>query len=260
MTPEIDYTRACPRLAIWLAVVLLAPLQAAAGLPETIAAIKPSVVGIASWQQLRAPPVHFFGTGFAVGDGTTIVTNAHVILHGFDAQKDTLAVLVGQGTQVQRRDARVVNMDRAHDLALLAISGPPLPALRLGDSERVREGQALAFTGYPLAMALGLHAATHRATLAAIAPIVRPSATSKQLNPAAIARTREGAFTIFQLDGVAYPGNSGSPLYDVDSGDVVGIINMVFVKGSKENAISAPSGISYAIPAAYIQQLLRTKP
>ncbi len=38
---------------------------------------------------------------------------------------------------------------------------------------------------------------------------------------------------------------------------VYGIINMVFVKGTKEAALSQPSGITYAIPGKYLQNLLR---
>ena len=62
---------------------------------------------------------------------------------------------------------------------------------------------------------------------------------------------------MFQLDGTAYPGNSGSPLYDPEQGTVYGIINSVFVQGGRERAISQPSGITYAIPAVYIQEMLR---
>jgi S1-C subfamily serine protease len=126
----------------------------------------------------------------------------------------------------------------------------------LGDSTKAQEGQPLAFTGYPLAMALGLYAATHRATLSTIVPIAQPMPTSRQLGPATINRVRQGAFEIFQLDGTAYPGNSGSPLYDAGTGEVLGIVNMVFVKGTKENALTSPSGISYAIPSEYIKALL----
>jgi len=73
-------------------------------------------------------------------------------------------------------------------------------------------------------------------------------------------RLREGAFPMFQLDATAYPGQSGSPLYDGASGEVVGIINMVLVKSTKESALSQPSGISYAIPSrALIELLARVK-
>jgi len=69
-------------------------------------------------------------------------------------------------------------------------------------------------------------------------------------------KTLQTPYDVFQLDATAYPGNSGSPLYAIDSGKVIGIINKVFVQGSKENALTHPSGISYAIPAEHIKALL----
>ena len=62
---------------------------------------------------------------------------------------------------------------------------------------------------------------------------------------------------MFQLDAVAYPGNSGSPLYETDTCKVVGVINSVYVKESKETLLSSPSGIAYAIPVKYVKQLLK---
>jgi S1-C subfamily serine protease len=62
---------------------------------------------------------------------------------------------------------------------------------------------------------------------------------------------------VFQLDGTAYPGNSGSPLFDPKTGKVIGILNMVFVKGTKENVLAHPSGISYAIPSNYIHEIMK---
>ena len=72
-----------------------------------------------------------------------------------------------------------------------------------------------------------------------------------------INRIRDSAYNVFQLDGTAYPGNSGSPLYDPGDGTVYGIINSVFVQGTRESAISRPSGITYAIPGRYIHELLQ---
>ena len=68
---------------------------------------------------------------------------------------------------------------------------------------------------------------------------------------------KSGPFTVFQLDATAYPGHSGSPLYDADSGEVIGIVNMVFVKGTKDAAVGQPSGISVAVPAQFLQELIR---
>jgi S1-C subfamily serine protease len=108
-------------------------------------------------------------------------------------------------------------------------------------------------------MVLGLHHATNRATLSAITPIIMPSLNSGKLDARAIVALSRDVFKIFQLDGTAYPGNSGSPVYDPDTGEVLAIINMVFVKGLKETAITAPSGITYAVPARYVEALLQQK-
>jgi S1-C subfamily serine protease len=59
------------------------------------------------------------------------------------------------------------------------------------------------------------------------------------------------------LDATAYPGNSGSPLYDPATGHVVGIINKVFVQSTKETVIEKPSGITYAVPINSLRELLK---
>jgi S1-C subfamily serine protease len=64
-------------------------------------------------------------------------------------------------------------------------------------------------------------------------------------------------FNIFQLDATAYPGNSGSPVFNPESGEVIGVINMVFIKSTREAALSNPSGITYAIPVNFLTELLR---
>jgi S1-C subfamily serine protease len=64
---------------------------------------------------------------------------------------------------------------------------------------------------------------------------------------------------IYQLDITAYPGNSGSPLYSAENGEVLGILNKVFVKESKETVLEKPSGISYAIPIKYLVELAKRK-
>ena len=121
----------------------------------------------------------------------------------------------------------------------------------------VREGQNLAFTGFPIGAILGLYHVTHQAMISSLTPIAIPTRGAKDLDVKAVTRLRK-AFDVFQLDATAYPGNSGSPLYDPDTGEVIGVINMVFVKGTKEAAISAPSGITYAIPIDYVKRLLES--
>lgn len=252
----------CLALALFATNAQAAPAPGVDPLPATVARIKPSVVGVGTLLKTRHPATVFVGTGFVVGDGLSVITNAHVIPERLDAARmEELGIVVSTGPEtVGFRAARLVGLDREHDLAHLRLSGTPLPAMTLAADNGVAEGQLLAFTGYPLGMRLGLHAATHRATLAAIAPAVRPSLSSRQLDARAIAQLQRNAFGIYQLDGTAYPGNSGSPLYEPDSGAVVGVINRVFLKGLKESAVTDPSGITYAIPVRYVRELLQRSP
>lgn len=231
-----------------------------ADLVQTIERIKPSIVGVGTFQKMRSPPVNFLGTGFVVDDGRYIVTNAHVVPDSMDtARNESLVVLTGKGNNPELRTATIAALDKEHDLAVFRINGTSLPALKLGDAEKIREGQALAFTGFPLGMILGFYPVTHRTMISSITPIILPAHNTKQLDAGKIRQLQKSAFEVFQLDGTAYPGSSGSPLYDPDSGEVYGIVNMVFVKGKKESALSNPSGISYAIPGSYIRDLLKRK-
>ncbi len=228
-------------------------------LVETIAKIRESIVAIGTFQPTRAPSSIFLGTGFVVADGRHILTNAHVIPDNIDdTHREKLAVFVGDNANIKARSARKILVDYKHDIALLAISGKAIPAMQLGQSNQVREGQQLAFTGFPIGMVLGLHPVTHRGIVSAITPIVLPAPNTKQLNKKMLVRLQD-PYAVFQLDATAYPGNSGSPLYEEISGKVVGIINKVFVKDTKENLLAQPSGISYAIPIQYAQKLLAEK-
>lgn len=67
---------------------------------------------------------------------------------------------------------------------------------------------------------------------------------------------RDGAFKVMQLDAIAYPGNSGGPVLDVETGEVVGVLQGGVIKGIKEAALSALTGISYAVPASTAAALL----
>jgi S1-C subfamily serine protease len=240
-------------------IVLIGTAQGAE-ISQTIETVKASVVGVGTFQKSRSPAVNFVGTGFIVDDGLSVITNAHVIPKILDSEHlETIGIVVGKGEDTEFRPAVIAAEDTEHDLALLRLSGAPLPALKLGDSSLAKEGQSFVFTGFPLGMVLGLHHATHRAMLAAITPVVMPALDSHKLDAKMIAQLRKSPFSIFQLDGTAYPGNSGSPLYDPETGVVYGVINMVLVKGLKETAITQPSGISYAIPANFARDLLRQK-
>ncbi|ACK54357.1 serine protease [Thauera aminoaromatica] len=240
------------------AALALAPI-ARAELASTLARVKPSVVAVGTYQRTRSPAFQFRGTGFAVGDGMLVATNAHVLPDEIDGAKMEALVIVLPGDDLTGavRPVKVVATERAQDLALLRLEGgPPLPALRLAGGGGVVEGQEVAFTGFPIGAVLGMTPVTHRGIVSAITPIAIPQANSRDLNPALIRRLATDPFRVYQLDATAYPGNSGSPLYDPASGEVIGVLNMVFVKSTKEKVLADPSGISYAIPVEYLQRLI----
>jgi S1-C subfamily serine protease len=238
---------------------LLGSGTSAAGVVATIEQVKGSIVAVGTYERTRSPRFQFRGTGFAVGDGTLIATNAHVLPDTVDSTRlEVLAILVpGRERDLdQIREARRVAVEPATDLALLRIDGNALPTLKIGDSDSVREGQQVLFTGFPLGSVLGPYPVTHGGMVSAITPIAMPPIGSAQLNPKLVRRLAAGSFPVFQLDATAYPGNSGSPIYHLATGEVLGVLNMVFVKETKESALTQPSGITYAIPAKYLQDLL----
>ena len=249
-------------LAILVSGMLALAGTASAALPELIDQIKPSVVVIGTYAKARNPSFVMRGAGFVVGDGSLVATNAHVVPETLDVPAgEILAVLTSPGSaNTAQRLAKISVTDKTHDLSLLRIEGSPLPALVLHAGNSPREGLSIAFMGFPIGNALGLSPVTHRGMISAVTPIAMPGANAQQLNAKTVTRLKSGTFDVYQLDGTAYPGNSGGPLFDAESGEVIGIVNMVFVKGSKESVLANPSGISFAIPISHLQALLRSAP
>lgn len=242
-------------LCVWLACLATG---AWAELADTLARIKPSVVMVGTWQKTRSPAFRATGSGFAVGDGTLIATNAHVIPATLDqARLETLAIAVSDAAgRIGIRTAKERAIDREHDLVLIEFSGDRLPALRLREADDVREGENYAFTGFPLGALMGFHAATQRGMISAIAPVVLPSGSARELGAQAVKRLEADRFPVYQLDAAALPGSSGSPLWDPVRGDVTGIINMVIVRRGQGRIAPESTGISFALPIRHLRELL----
>ncbi|WP_404301685.1 S1C family serine protease [Alicycliphilus denitrificans] len=250
----------------WLAAFLLQWAWggiALAQLPDTVERVKPAVVLVGTYSATDSPRFRFVGTGFVVGDGLRVVTNAHVTyrISSQGADAPALAVQVRSGGDAWvMRQARVLEANQEQDLALLQIDGPAVAALSIAASDEVREGGDFAFMGFPVGGVLGYSSVTHRATVSSITSMVLPSPTGQQLSERAIRSMRAGPLQVFQLDATAYPGNSGGPLFDARSGAVLGVISMVLVKSTRESALSQPSGITYAIPSRYVLEMLARHP
>jgi S1-C subfamily serine protease len=238
-----------------LSLIYITPVKA--DFVEVIAKVKPSVVGIGVYTPTSSPKNILYGTGFVIGDGHYIITNDHVLPTELDENLlQKMAVFTGSGKNGKIRYAEIIAKSDLYDLAILKISGQPLPAMTLADDKIRPDGSYIAFTGFPIGSVLGLYPVTHRGIISSTTPTVVPAQTAGQINLKMLKRMRNPYFA-YQLDATAYPGNSGSAMYDMKTGEVLGIINKVFVQSTKEGAISTPSGITYAIPVKYLHQILK---
>ena len=238
---------------------LLAGPVLGAGVSSLIASAKGSVCAVGTFSPLDSPRFGFRGSGFFVGDGTKVATCWHVLPEGIvdgRAARPGLAIqLTAADGSLEVREAELVASQRQHDLAVLNIKGPavrPLPVSR----QPPFEGTDFVLIGFPIGGVLGFRQVAHRGMVASIVASALPTASSRQLSEGAVARLREGSFELLQLDATAYPGNSGGPLLDTTTGEVLGVVNMVLLKGQRESALSQPTGISYAVPARYLIDML----
>lgn len=224
---------------------------------DVVAKIKPSVVGIGIHTPTSSPQNILRGTGFVIGDGHYVITNAHVLPTELDESLlQKMAVFIGSGKKAKVRHAKIIATSDLYDLAILKISGSPLPAMSLADKKIRADGSYIAFTGFPIGSVLGLYPVTHRGIIASTTPTVIPAQTAGQISLKMLQRMRN-PYSVYQLDATAYPGNSGSAMYDMKNGEVLGIINKVFVQSTKEAVMSNPSGITYAIPVKYLHKILK---
>lgn len=237
-----------------ISLFLSLPVQAK--LSDIIKEVKPSVVGVGVYTPTGRPKNIVFGTGFVIGNGQLIVTNRHVVDQELDYESmQEIVVFSGKGKNTRTHKAKIIAQSKEYDLAVLKISTKPLPALTLASKNFIDEGSDVAFTGFPLGSVLGLYPVTHKAIISSITPTTTPVDDSRQITIKMLKRMR-APYLVYQLDGTAYPGNSGSALYNSESGEVVGILNKVFVQDTKETVISNPSGITYAIPVKYLYEVL----
>ena len=223
--------------------------------PAIVKKVSNSTLAIAIDAPVKHASPRILGTGFVVENGEYAITNYHVVSQILDPTiVEKYVVLSGEGEDIQKIEANIEKIDIIHDLALLKLKKTLIP-LTLAKGNLLPPGTSVAFTGFPIGAILGLFPATHRGYISAITPDAIPASNSNQLTLAMVRRL-DTTSLIYQLDAIAYPGNSGSPVFSPKTGEVIGVINKVLVKDTKESALSSPTGISYAIPVKHVSNLL----
>jgi len=95
---------------IVLLIITFTPLkEAQAEFVDVVAKVKPSVVGIGVHTPTSRPQNILRGTGFVIGDGRYVVTNAHVLPTELDESLlQKMAVFIGSGKKAKVRQAEII--------------------------------------------------------------------------------------------------------------------------------------------------------
>lgn len=151
------------------------------------------------------------GSGFILSADGFIMTNAHVV----DGADEVLVTL----TDKREFKARIVGTDKRTDVAVVKIQATGLPAVKVGDVNRLRVGEWVMAIGSPFGLENSVTAGI---------------VSAKQ-------RDTGDYLPFIQTDVAINPGNSGGPLINL-RGEVVGINSQIYSRSG------GFMGISFAIP------------
>lgn len=162
------------------------------------------------------------GSGFVIDGSGIVVTNNHVI-----GDANEITVIFNSGLRLK---AEVIGKDAKVDLAVLRVKhDKPLPAVKFGDSDKMRIGDPVMAIGNPF----GLGGSVSSGIV---------SARNRDI--------QQGPYdTYIQTDAAINKGNSGGPLFNM-AGEVIGI----------NTAILSPTGgsvgIGFAVPSSLASNIV----
>lgn len=164
------------------------------------------------------------GAGVIVHPDGYVVTNSHVI-RGASRVYCSLARAVGG----QAYEARVIEDDPSHDLALVRIAGGPFPYVTICSTCEVLVGETAIAIGNPYGLG-------DTVTVGIVSAIGRSATFS----------TGQVIHNLIQTDASINLGNSGGALLNLD-GDLIGINAAVHANAQ---------GIAFTVPADDVQRML----
>ena len=158
------------------------------------------------------------GSGFIISADGYVLTNAHVV----DGADEVYVRL----TDKREFKAKIVGADKRTDVAVLKLDATGLPAVRLGDVNRLKVGEWVIAIGSPFDL-------DNTVTAGIVS---------------AKARDTGDLVPFIQTDVAINPGNSGGPLINM-RGEVVGINSQIYSRSG------GYMGISFAIPIDEAQRV-----
>ena len=173
------------------------------------------------------------GTGFAIDEQGTVVTNSHVVSGVGEVY------VIARGREPVA--CKTVVVDELLDLAILQARGK-VPALHAGDARSVRVGERVATTGYPRQLSRSLLGRRAR-------PVTTTGVVQGVHDRGVQIEGRQ--LVLLRTTAAVEPGNSGGPLYRLETGEVIGVM----VSGLAVN--KRLTGITFAIPINEVYGLQR---
>ena len=164
------------------------------------------------------------GSGFILSPDGFVMTNAHVV----DGASEVIVTLADK----REFKAKIVGADKRTDVAVVKIDAQNLPAVKIGDVNRLKVGEWVMAIGSPFGL--------ENTVTAGIV-------SAKQ-------RDTGDYLPFIQTDVAINPGNSGGPLLNM-RGEVVGINSQIYSRSG------GFMGISFAIPideAVRVSEQLRS--
>lgn len=195
----------------------------------------PSVVGIST----TAAVTNFFGgvsdatdegSGIIYSTDGYIITNYHVIEGAVESRNSSISVYLSSDPD-EAISASVIGYNIASDLAVVKINKTGLPAIALGDSDKLKVGQYAVAIGSPGGMEF-----MNSVSYGIISGLNRSLSTG----------TGE-SMTLIQTDAAINPGNSGGALLDGE-GNLIGVNSAKLVDTSFE-------GMGFAIPVNTVKEI-----
>ena len=151
------------------------------------------------------------GSGFILTADGYVMTNAHVV----EGADDVIVTL----TDKREFKAKIIGADKRTDVAVVKIDATGLPAVKIGDVNRLRVGEWVMAIGSPFGLENSVTAGI---------------VSAKQ-------RDTGDYLPFIQTDVAIDPGNSGGPLINM-RGEVVGINSQIYSRSG------GFMGISFSIP------------
>lgn len=205
------------------------------------------------------------GTGFIIFPHGKFITCAHIYKKIPPNELQYLGVYIPERTDeknityYKRYNVELIKMDEENDIALMNIISDGEKKFEtifkginnIDNSKIINEGEEIIYSGYPLAtellsMGFGITMTTNKCIISSVKR-----------------RGIDGSLHFFLIDTHTNNGSSGSPVFSLENGKIIGIVSgkisarVPVPYGIPDGKIDIPANMGICRPAKYINDLLK---